>query len=48
MIRPLAVLLLAACALPALAQGFSALKGHDSNAPIVPSGRAMSTRFKVI
>jgi len=34
MIRPLAVLLLAACALPALAQGFSALKGHDSNAPI--------------
>jgi lipopolysaccharide export system protein LptA len=34
MIRPMAVLMLAACALPALAQGFSALKGHDSNAPI--------------
>src|ERR1700742_1618794 len=36
MIRPLPLLALALIAAPALAQqqGFSALKGHDSNAPI--------------
>ena len=34
MIRPLALLALVAITGPASAQGFSALKGHDSNAPI--------------
>ena len=34
MIRPLPLFVLALAAAPALAQGFSALKGHDSNAPI--------------
>lgn len=34
MIRPLPLLAIALVAAPALAQGFSALKGHDSDAPI--------------
>ena len=34
MIRRLPLLLLAMTAAPIMAQGFSALKGHDSNAPI--------------
>ena len=34
MIRPLPLLAVALLAAPALAQGTSALKGHDSNAPI--------------
>ena len=34
MIRPLSLLAVALLASPALAQGTSALKGHDSNAPI--------------
>lgn len=34
MIRPLSLLAIALLAAPALAQGFSALKGHDNNAPI--------------
>ncbi len=34
MIRTLAFVALVALATPALAQGFSALKGHDTNAPI--------------
>jgi lipopolysaccharide export system protein LptA len=34
MIRPLPILAIALITAPALAQGFSALKGHDSNAPI--------------
>ena len=34
MTRPLPLLAFALVAAPALAQGFSALKGHDSNAPI--------------
>ena len=34
MIRPLPLLACLLVAVPALAQGFSALKGHDNNAPI--------------
>ena len=34
MIRILPILALAACGAPALAQGFSALKGHNADAPI--------------
>ncbi|HMI20408.1 MAG TPA: LptA/OstA family protein [Sphingomonas sp.] len=34
MIRPAPILAIFLLAAPALAQGFSALKGHDSNAPI--------------
>jgi len=34
MIRPLPIFAFAMIAAPVLAQGFSALKGHDSNAPV--------------